>query len=410
MKRFFVIVSIFISAAATDFVLAQNPGDKGVYSESKSEFYENIQKEAADFNKEPKEDSRTFRVDFAGMDLPKLLSEFSYAWHNEQVSQGLTGTCWAFAGTSFFESEIFRLQNEKIKLSEMHTVYWEYVEKALYYVQQRGKSNFSQGSEGNANIRIWKKYGVVPEDVYSGKLPGQKVHDHTKMVKEMNDYLRHVKATSDWNESAVENTIRSILNHYMGTPPAEFTINDVKYTPKDYLQKVVKLNLDDYVNIISVMKKPYYNQIEYVTDDNWWHSKDYYNVPLPEFMNTLKESARAGFTACISGDVSEPGIDSHSKVAIIPSFDIPSSAIDEYAREFRMSNKTTADDHVIHMVGHAEKNKKDWYLIKDSGAGSKNKEPKGYYFFNDDYIKLKIVEFMVHKDAVKNLLEKFNKR
>jgi len=411
MKRFWVIAGLVFSIVSTYSVYGQNEtGEKGIYTESKSEFYEQIQKDASDFNKEPKEDSRSFKVDFTGIELPKLLGEFTYAWHNEQVSQGLTGTCWAFAGTSFFESEIFRLHNEKIKLSEMHTVYWEYVEKARYYVEQRGKSNFSQGSEGNAVVRIWKKYGVVPLEVYSGKLPGQKVHDHGKMVKEMSDYLKHVKASNAWNENEVINTIRSILDHYIGCPPADFTINDVKYSPKEYLAKVVKLNLDDYVNLISVMKKPYNTKIEYVTDDNWWHSKDYFNISLTEYMDALKTAVRGGYSACISGDVSEPGIESHAKVAIIPSFDIPSKYINEYAREFRMSNKTTSDDHVIHLVGYAEKNNKDWYLIKDSGAGSKNKEPKGYYFFHEDYVKIKMVEFMVHKDAVKNILEKFNNK
>ena len=249
---------------------------------------------------------------------------------------------------------------------------------------------------------------MVPLEVYSGKLQGQTVHDHGKMYKEMSDYLKHIKASNDWNENVVTNTIRAILDHYMGRPPYNFTINDIKYTPKSYLEKVVKLNLDDYVNVIAVKKKPYYQKVEYVTDDNWWHNSEYHNVTLNEFMDVLKGAVKGGYTACISGDVSEPGIDSHSKVAIIPTFDIPSQYINDDAREFRMTNKSTADDHVIHLVGYGEKNNKDWYLIKDSGAGSKNKDPKGYYFFNDDYVKLKMVEFMVHKKAVKNLLEKFN--
>ena len=30
----------------------------------------------------------------------------------------------------------------------------------------------------------------------------------------------------------------------------------------------------------------------------------------------------------------------------------------------------------------------------------------GYYFFHEDYVKLKIMDFMVHKDAVQTLLDK----
>jgi bleomycin hydrolase len=65
----------------------------------------------------------------------------------------------------------------------------------------------------------------------------------------------------------------------------------------------------------------------------------------------------------------------------------------------------------MHLVGYLEKDGKDWYLIKDSGSGSRNNDPKagefGYYFFSSDYIKLKMMDYMVHKDSVKDLLEKF---
>ena len=46
------------------------------------------------------------------------------------VAQYNTNTCWSFATTSFYESEIFRLSGKKIKLSEMWTVYFEYLEKS----------------------------------------------------------------------------------------------------------------------------------------------------------------------------------------------------------------------------------------------------------------------------------------
>jgi len=412
MRQYLLTAGAFFMFAFSGYMAAQNiKADKGVYIDNKSEFFEEIQKAAEEFNREPREENKVFKVDFSGYTLPKDLNEFTYGWHNEQVSQGITGTCWAFAGTSFLESEIYRLNKQKIKLSEMFAVYYEYVEKARYFVQQRGRSNFAQGSESNAVLRIWKKYGIVPLEVYSGKLPGQKVHDHNKMFQEMNTYLKHIRATSEWNENLVVNTIRAILDHYMGRPPYKFTINDMPYTPKEYLASAVKLNPDDYINVISVLKKPLHKQVEYVTDDNWWHNSDYYNVSLSEYMDAIKTLVRKGYTACISGDVSEPGIDSHSKAAIIPTFDIPSEYINEYAREFRMNNKSTADDHVIHLVGYKNKTDdgKDWFLIKDSAAGSKNKEPKGYYFFHEDYVKLKIVEFMAHKSAVKDLLEKFNR-
>jgi bleomycin hydrolase len=85
---------------------------------------------------------------------------------------------------------------------------------------------------------------------------------------------------------------------------------------------------------------------------------------------------------------------------------LPSAYIDEAARQFRFNNGTTTDDHGLHVVGFTEKNSKDWYLVKDSWSSAWNNDHPGYYFFHEDYVKLKVLGFMVHKDAVKDLLAK----
>jgi bleomycin hydrolase len=197
----------------------------------------------------------------------------------------------------------------------------------------------------------------------------------------------------------------------MGEPPAEVTVNGKKMTPVQYLKEVVKINPDDYVDILSYTQEPFYQQVEYKVPDNWWHSADYYNVPLDAYMTTLKDIVRKGYTVCIGGDVSEPGFDRNTQCAVIPEFDIPSAFINDDARQFRFSNRTTTDDHGMHLVGYLEKDGKDWYLIKDSSAGSRNNDANakefGYYFFAEDYVKLKMMDFMVHKDAVKDLLTWF---
>jgi len=94
-------------------------------------------------------------------------------------------------------------------------------------------------------------------------------------------------------------------------------------------------------------------------------------------------------------------------VAMIPDFDIPSAYINDEARQFRFSNKTTTDDHGIHLVGYLDKDGKIWYLIKDSGSSSRDGKNPGYYFYSDDYVKLKMVDFLIHKDAVKAVLPDF---
>ncbi len=383
--------------------------DRAVFDTTHNEFIEKVSAESRAFGKKPRVPARALKMDFTGINAPSSPSEFSQQWHNPPVSQGLSGMCWCFSATSFFESEVHRLSKRSVKLSELYTVYWEYVEKAKRFVSERGNSEFGEGSETNAVPRIWKKYGVVPEEAYTGLQEGRKFHDHGALFAEMKEYLQSVKNQNAWNEEQVTSTIRSILDHYLGAPPASVQVGGEKLTPGEYLEKVVHLNLDDYVEVMSLMEKPYYSKAEYPAGDNWWHSSDYYNVPLDDFMAVIRKAVRSGHTLCIGGDTSEPGLDGHAGVAVVPTFDIPPALIDENARQFRFSNGTTGDDHGIHIVGYAEKDGKDWYLIKDSGSGSRNNSHPGYFFYREDYVKLKMLDFTVHREVLEEILAKFPK-
>jgi bleomycin hydrolase len=380
--------------------------DKGEVIEYKNEFWESIEKSSDDYNEEKEEPKKKFRMDFLGYDLPTAIDQFTQQWYNPPISQGRTGTCWCFATTSYFESEIYRVTNQKLKLSEMYTVYWEYVEKARRFVKERGNSAFVEGSEANAVMRMWQLYGIVPANDYPGKQADREFHDHHLMFEEMDNYLKIMEEMNAWNEEEVINTIRSILNHYLGVPPELIEVDGNKMTPKNYLKNYIKLDADNYVDFMSLMEKPYNQFAEYKVTDNWWRSEEYYNLPLDDFMKVLKAAVRENFTVVIGGDVSESGYDPYNEVAMIPTYDIPSEYIDENARQFRFSNKSTEDDHAIHVVGYLEKDGKDWYLIKDSGSGSRNGGNAGFYFYHEDYIKLKMMNIMVPKDFAEKVLNR----
>ncbi len=384
------------------FILAQSPErDTGKFVEKKNAFRDKIKYENEKYSLSEKE---KFIMDFQGTHLPGSKEEFETFWHNEPVSQGNSGMCWCYSTTSFFESEIYRTTGKKIKLSELHTVYWEYVEKARRYVQKLGNSLFAQGSMGNHIPIIWEKYGVVPAGMYTGKDAAQPFHDHSEMFSEMKAYLEHIKENKMWDEEIAINTIKKILNLYIGKPPETFKVDGREMTPKEYFKKVIRIDFDDYIDILSLLEKPYFQYVVYPVPDNWWKSDHYYNVPLDTFMLIIQNAVRHGYSIAIGGDVSEPGYYSYKEVAMVPSFDIPSEYIDENARQLRFSNQATTDDHGIHIVGYQEKAGDDWYLVKDSGSGSRNGPNPGYYFYHEDYIKLKMMDFMVHKDALKDIL------
>lgn len=414
MKQFaLIILAVGICVTAT----AQQPAkDKGIFKTYEAGYFQNsILKGIEDFEsqKVTAPAKQTFRIDPSNLMIPKSKDEFKSFWHNEPVSQGNTNTCWSFSTTSFLESEVYRITGQKVQLSPIYTVYFEYLERAENWVKTRGDMYFGEGSEGNAVIKIWKKYGIVPLEAYTGLKPGQTFHSHAKMFEELKNYVDFVKKNNLWDEKAVLGNFRSILNYYIGEPPTKITVNGEQMTPREYLANVLRFNSGDYCDVLSYMQQPYWKQVEYEVPDNWWHSADYYNLPLDDFMKVIKKSIKSGYTVAIGGDVSEAGfLAREANAAVVPSFDIPSAAIDENARQFRFSNETTTDDHGLHIVGYQEKDGVTWFLVKDSGAGSRTggKEKNknfGYYFFHEDYVKLKMMDIMVHKDMMKDLLGRF---
>jgi len=399
-----IILSMLFFFSVNTTICQSVKKDTGKFIEKKNEFWEKIESENKKFEEGEKEPKQKFIMNFEGMDLPTSKEEFKYYWHNDPISQGNSGMCWSYSTTSFYESEIYRLTGKKLKLSELYTVYWEYVEKARRYVQEHGDSHFAQGGLGNHFPFIWKVYGIVPIEDYTGLKENQPFHDHTKLFAEMESYLNHIKENNAWNEEQVLQTIKSILNHHIGEPPTTITVDGKKMTPLEYFENNVNINFDDYVDVMSLLEKPYGQKALYNVPDNWWLSEEYYNVELDIFMKMVKKAITGGYTLYIGGDVGEPGYYSKTEVAVVPTFDIPSEYIDENARQLRFTNESTTDDHGIHIVGYLEKDGKNWFLIKDSGSGSRNGVNKGYYFYHEDYIKLKIMNFTVHKEAVKGIL------
>ena len=296
----------------------------------------------------------------------------------------------------------------------MYVVYWQYVERAKYFVAHRGDMYFGEGSETNGTTNMIKQYGIVPYDNYKGKTSTASFYNHETMFKELQAYLQGVKTNNNWNENEVVNSVKAILNFYMGEPPTSVSWENKNYTPLEFVKNVLKLDMNNYVDFMSLMQKPFYTQAEYDVPDNWWNDATYYNLPATDFMSTIKTALKNGYSISIGGDVSEPGWDSYNNIAVIPTWDISSEYINDAARQLRFNNGSTTDDHAMHLVGYKEQDGKTWFLYKDSGSGSRNcgaASPSfGYLYVSEDYVKLKMMSFTVHKDAVKPILDKFSSK
>lgn len=409
MRKFLGLIFIFISF----FSIAQQiENDKAVFKPFKAGFFENSV--LRDTGIQTVTDTKRivpkyFKVDISGRTFPNDKKLYTEIWHTPPVCQGNSGTCWCYSPTSFMESETKRVSSIEVKLSEMYTVYWEYYERALDFVKTHGNTTFSEGSEAASIPKIWKKYGIVPFSVYEGKPVVRKFNSHREMEKQMEIFLKNVKENAQWNEEFVGKEILTILNTEMGSPPEKFSYNGKDYTPQSFLTDFIKLKMDDYFSFMSTNIFPFNEKHELIEDDNWWHCANYYNIKADDFMTVIKSSLKNSYSVCICGDISEPGYDNETQIAIIPDFDIASSYINDDARQMRLSNGTTTDDHCIHIVGIYEKDNTCWFLIKDSNGGSFDGKYPGYRFFSEDYVKLKMMNIMIYKEAGRVVLDKIIK-
>lgn len=411
MKQLIISALSLFSMVCTILGQDTNMPDKAVYAEPGRGYYREVILEVLD-HKEYTDDEPSGRltVDFGNRLFPTDSSLYSILPHLPPVSQGRTGACWCFATVSMLESEIIRQTGKKIRLSEIYFVFHEYLERARAFVRERGEVYFAQGSESNAVTRMMRLHGAVPYEAFPGKKNLELFHDHQTMFAEMKGYLDHVKENSIWYEDIVTGTIRAILEHYLGEPPERFLWEGEEYTPHEFAKKVLPFQPIDYFSFMSTTSMEFNQRGELKEPDNWWHSDDYYNVTLDDFLFILRNALEEGFTVTICGDVSEPGFDAQREVGIVPEFDIPGEFINEDSRELRLYNKSTTDDHCMHAVGiHEDPESGLWFMAKDSGAGGFDGPHKGYRFLHEDYVRLKMVNILVHKEAARPVLDKIIK-
>lgn len=396
MKSILLIFSIFLSVTSFE----QNI-DKAVIT---------TEIDSQQSNEKNYKYRKQFKVDLSTYSFPTDTALYKKIFHTPPVCQGNTGTCWCFSATSFFESEVYRLTGKKVKLSEMYVVYWEYVERAIDFVRTHGKTYVDEGSEASALLRIYYKYGAVPLSAYVGKSDYRKHYSHRDMVKEIKNFLTEVKENNIWNEEYVVNVVKSLLNAEMGVPPASFTYEGKEYTPKSFLNDYMQIKPAAYFRFMSTMSAPFNEKSELVENDNWWHDRDYYNVPSDTFVKLINKALEKNYSVCLCGDVSEAGYDhNEKKVATVPFFDIPASQINDTSREMRLQNETTTDDHCIHVIGYYSKEGKYWYLIKDSNGHTFDGQNPGYRIYSEDYVKLKMMNSMIHGESGRWFLDRMVK-
>lgn len=334
--------------------------------------------------------------------------------HTSVKNQGNSGTCWSYATISFLESEIIRLANDTVDLSEMFYVHNAYIDKARRYIMRHGEANFSQGGQAHDVLNIIRSVGLMPESAYTGKEYKGEYQNHSEMAPVLTAMLQKL-AKLDTQMELWPDAFQSVLDVYMGPIPDRFEWNGKEITPREF-QNQMKINPDDYVEFTSYSIYPYNKKVNLDIPDNWSYNL-YYNVKLEDFVEIIDNAIGKGYTVCWDGDVSEIGFKHRSEIAVLPTKEalkddqfkyqiMPEKEVTDETREASFFTHKSTDDHLMHLVGTSKDAKGNkYYIIKNSWDESSN-DFGGKLHMSLPYLKAKTIAFMVHKDAIPKDIKK----
>ena len=210
------------------------------------------------------------------------------------TNQKASGRCWLFAALNCMRFQVMKKLNlETFELSQNYQMFYDKLEKANYFmdciirsadedVSSRLVSHLLMAPEGDGGqwdmyCAIADKYGCVPKyampETYSSSSTREMCMLLTQKLREDAIILRSAVARgkkTDPLKKELLNEIYRILVICLGEPPKTFDFEyrdkdknfhrHANMTPKEFFDRYVGLDLNDYVSIINAPTedKPYY--------------------------------------------------------------------------------------------------------------------------------------------------------
>ncbi|MFW6290362.1 MAG: C1 family peptidase, partial [Mariniphaga sp.] len=279
--------------------------------------------------------------------------------------------------------------------SEMFFVYHAYKNRALRYMLFHGKNNHTQGGQAHDVINALREYGMVTNESFPG-VEGNDRHNHGKLIKAVTTKAAELNENRKGFTVADLKAFDDILTSHLGKLPKKVADGSKKYTPLAFRDKY-EINADDYVELTSYSHHPFYRPFVLEVPDNWAHGL-YYNLPVDELVEVMYHALENGYTVAWDGDTSEKSF-SHNK-GIADLSRRQKGKADQKMRQETFYNRSTTDDHLMHVVGISRNEKGERMFYTKNSWGAASNDLGGYLHMTEDYVRLKTLAIMVNKESI----------
>ncbi len=353
------------------------------------------------------------------------------------TNQKSSGRCWIFAGLNSIRPYVIKKYKLKdFEFSQNYLAFWDKMEKANtfmeYIIEFRDKDPydrymenvvrrpFGDGGYWSYTVGLINKYGLVPKEAMHETNSSEKTYLMNKVIRRrlrkaasvMRTMYSDGASVKDMREykNGVLSEIYRMLVMNLGEPPEKFvwryestdsTIEcEMKtYTPKEFYQEAVGLNLNDFVYIFDNPTREYNKHYLCEMSRNIYDGTDvhYVSVPIDNLkeiaLKVLQDSLPVLFAADVGHDMSR---DEGIMAKELYDFETLYNADLEMSKADMCLYYESTSNHEMNFVGvdTADGEPAKW-LVENSWGDQKGK--KGYWAMYDDWFDNYVYNIVVHK-------------
>ena len=263
------------------------------------------------------------------------------------TNQKKSGRCWMFSALNVMRLEVMKkCALEDFELSQSYPLFWDKLEKANWLLESiidtkdeplDGRlvsyllqAPMNDGGQWDMFVALVEKYGVVPKDAMPESAASSETRELDKYLtlklREFACILRTAYEKDGYDDGKLRamkddmlKTIYRILSIALGRPPVSFTweatgkdggfVCERNITPKQFFDKYVSLQLDDYVSLINAptSDKPYGKTytVRFLGNVKGGRAVKYLNLPVSRLKEAALAQLKSGEVVWFGSDVGQ---------------------------------------------------------------------------------------------------------